>query len=572
RKPGSVPSPACVSGTLIHHLPEKSSPRPHIIVLLADDLGWNDVSFHGSRQIPTPNLDALAASGVILQRHYSASTCTPSRTALLASVYPARTNLGYRALLAASEQSLLLRFQLLPQWLKRLGYSTHIVGKWHLGYSTIEYTPTCRGFDTFFGYYNGAAYYFNHSLKWQGHCGLDLWRNVGYRTRPVTNLDGVYSTDAFTEEAKQIIRKHDTRKPLFLYMSYQGVHSTCYGCTAEAPHRNVRKFSYITARNRTLLAGAVDALDTSVGRVLEALQSRDMLARSVVVFASDNGAAPLATAYGDVPNAGNNWPLRGGKQDAWEGGVRTPALLWSASLRDSLQRPPSQQMLHMVDWAPTLYAAAGGDVSDLGDVDGRDLWRALTTGTGEGRDEVLLELEGEQGTSALISGRYKLVERPNGPKDEAHDGRVAPTPGEPPDDLDLDDLMRSSAAWKALQGALSATNSSSTWTSPRRNWRLEATVHCGGNAESADAASNFDPYDSVFVFDVVDDPCETKNLASSDPELRERLLRKLAGYRESLSPTYGSNKSDERGYPEHHHCLWAPWVGIPPAPYHKCSC
>ncbi|XP_075526791.1 arylsulfatase B-like [Dermacentor variabilis] len=488
--------------------------------------GWNDVSFHGSRQIPTPNLDALAATGVILQRHYSASTCTPSRTALLASVYPARTNVGYQEFPPASEQSLSLQFHLLPQWLKRLGYSTHIVGKWHLGYSAVEYTPTWRGFDTFFGYYNGAAYYFNHSLNW----------------------------------------------PLFLYMSYQGVHSTCDGCTVEAPRRSLRKFSYITARNRTLLAGAVDALDKSVGRLLEALQSRDMLARSVVVFASDNGAAPLATAYHELPNAGNNWPLRGGKEDAWEGGVRTPALFWSASLRDTLRRPPSQQMLHMVDWAPTLYAAAGGDVSDLGDVDGRNLWKALTTGEGEGRDEVLLELEGEQRTSALLSGRYKLVERLSGPKDEAHDGRVPPPRGQPPNDLDLDDLMRSSDAWKALQGALGDPSSSSTPTSPRADWRMEATVHCGGNDGSGDTASNFDPHDSLFVFDVVSDPCETKNLATSEPEIREGLLRKLAAYREALSPNSSASKSSERGYPEHHGCLWAPWVGVAPAQYHNCSC
>ncbi|XP_070396243.1 arylsulfatase B-like [Dermacentor albipictus] len=352
-------------------------------------------------------------------------------------------------------------------------------------------------------------------------------------------------------------------------MSYQGVHSTCDGCTAEAPRRSLRKFSYITARNRTLLAGAVDALDKSVGRLLEALQSRDMLARSVVVFASDNGAAPLATAYHELPNAGNNWPLKGGKEDAWEGGVRTPALFWSASLRDTLRRPPSQQMLHMVDWAPTLYAAAGGDVSDLGDVDGRNLWKALTTGEGEGRDEVLLELEGEQRTSALISGRYKLVERLSGPEDEAHDGRVEPPRGEPPDDLDLDDLMRSSDAWKALQGALGDPNSSSTPTTPRANWRTEATVHCGGNDGSA---SNFDPHDSLFVFDVVSDPCETMNLASSEPEIREELLRKLAAYREVASPNSSTIKSSERGYPEHHGCLWAPWVGVAPAQYHNCSC
>ncbi|KAH6921878.1 hypothetical protein HPB50_005754 [Hyalomma asiaticum] len=211
-------------------------------------------------------------------------------------------------------------------------------------------------------------------------------------------------------------------------------------------------------------------------------------------------------------------------------------------------------------------AAQGGDVSDLGDVDGRNLWRALATGEGEGRDEVLLELEGEGEKSALIAGRYKIVARLKGPNDEAHDRHVAPPQGEPPNSVDLDDLMMSSAAWKALQGALKATNSSCTSTSTRTNWRLEATVRCGDNNGSADAASNFDSYDTVYLFDIVGDPCETQNLASSDPELRDALLRKLAAYREALSPISGDKKSDERGYPEYHNCIWAPWKGVKPAP------
>ncbi|XP_049275843.1 arylsulfatase B-like [Rhipicephalus sanguineus] len=397
-----------------------SSTPPHIIFILADDIGWNDVSFHGSRQIPTPNIDALAATGVILQRHYSASTCTPSRTALLTSVYPARTNVGYVAYPPASEQSLSLRFELLPQWLKRLGYSTHMIGKWHLGYSSVEHTPTWRGFDTFFGYYNFGGFYFNHSVEWQGHCGVDLWHNVGHSMQPVTDLNGVYSTHAFTRRATQIIAEHDLRKPLFLFLSHQGIHATCDNCTTEAPRENTDKFAYIEQHNRTVLAasfgrpfhgacaGALDVLDESVGQVLAALQQRDMLARSVVVFASDNGAAPLATVNSELPNGGNNWPLRGTKEGAWEGGVRTTALLWSASLRDTLPRPPSQQLMHTVDWGPTLYAVAGGNVSELGDVDGSDLWYELSTGKGVGRSEALLQLGDRDELSAIISGRQEL--------------------------------------------------------------------------------------------------------------------------------------------------------------------
>nr|XP_037275884.1 arylsulfatase B-like [Rhipicephalus microplus] len=102
---------------------------PHIIFILADDLGWNDVSFHGSRQIPTPNIDALAAHGVILERHYATPVCSPSRAAFMTARYPSRVDMDYVALSFASEAALPLRFEVLPQWLKRLGYSTHMIGK-----------------------------------------------------------------------------------------------------------------------------------------------------------------------------------------------------------------------------------------------------------------------------------------------------------------------------------------------------------------------------------------------------------------------------------------------------------
>ncbi|KAL1457253.1 hypothetical protein MTO96_043568 [Rhipicephalus appendiculatus] len=225
--------------------------------------GWNDVSFHGSRQIPTPNIDALAANGVVLERHYATPVCTPSRAAFLTGRYPTRVGIGYEPLHTAPKAALSLDFDLLPQWLKRQGYSTHMVGKWHLGYKTLEYTPTSRGFDSYFGYYNGEQFYFNHTARHEGHCGLDLWRNVGHSAQAVTDLSGTYSTHAYTDEAKRIIADHDSEKPLFLYLSYQAVHSSCKGCDLEAPQEVVSRYAYIEAHNRTLFAGALDVMDRS---------------------------------------------------------------------------------------------------------------------------------------------------------------------------------------------------------------------------------------------------------------------------------------------------------------------
>ncbi|XP_075556615.1 arylsulfatase B-like [Dermacentor variabilis] len=370
--------------------------------------GWNDVGFHGSRQIPTPNIDALAAMGVILQRHYTTPVCTPSRSAFFTSIYAARADLGYDVLTEASKVAVPLTFEFLPQWLKRQGYSTHMVGKWHLGYKSLEYTPTWRGFDSFFGYYNGQEFYYNHTLgDVEGHCGLDLWRNVGHTTQAVTDLNGTYSTDAFTDEAKRIIADHDAEKPLFLFLSYQAVHAACLDCNAEAPPEIVDQYSYITAYNRSVFAGALHVMDRSVGEVLAALQSRGMLADSVVVFASDNGGAPLSSQL--VSNTGNNFPLRGAKGDVWEGGVRTPAAFWYGRRSGRLPRPPSQHVIHIVDWAPTLYAAAGGDVSDLGDVDGKNQWEALTERKCIDRGDVILEIEGRNEAAAIISGSMGIL-------------------------------------------------------------------------------------------------------------------------------------------------------------------
>ncbi|XP_037500238.2 arylsulfatase B-like [Rhipicephalus sanguineus] len=529
---------------------EKASKPPHIIFILADDLGWNDVSFHGSRQIPTPNIDALAATGIILQRHYTPTVCTPSRASLFTSIYPARSGVGYGVLVPAAKAAVPLKYELLPQWFKRLGYSTHMVGKWHLGYRSMEHTPTWRGFDTFFGYYNGEMAYYNHTV-----------------TGSVTDLRGTYSTQAFTDEAKHIIANHNVEEPLFLYLSYQAVHSTCEDTKPEAPQETVDKYSYITNYNRSVFAGALHVLDHSVGEVLSALQSRDMLADSVVVFTSDNGGGPMDASL-SVPNTGNNWPLRGSKGDMWEGGMRVPAVLWYGRLNSCRPRRPSQQLMHIVDWGPTLYAAAGGDVSDLGDVDGRNLWEALTTFKDIGHEDVVLEIEGWKDAAAIISGRYKLVNRSEDPCEPYLNNRVPLPEGDPPGGLDLDALMVSSDAWKAVHEA-TIHSDPRFWSPPRPNWRQEATIACSASGEPT---VNFDPCEDVFVFDIFNDPCELNNLASSQPELRDGLLKKLATYRLILSPRPSNAEVDERGHPQHHDCTWSPWVDVEPSPQMACPC
>ncbi|KAH6925397.1 hypothetical protein HPB50_004524 [Hyalomma asiaticum] len=513
----------------------KAPSRPHIIFFLADDLGWNDVSFHGSRQIPTPNIDALAAHGVVLQRHYATPVCSPSRAAFMTARYPTRVGIGYMALQPASKAALPLNIEVLPQWLKRQGYSTHMVGKNDI-------------------------------------CGLDFWRSVGHTTQAVTDLNGTYSTYVFTDEAKRIIAEHDSKKPLFLYLSYQAVHSGCKDCDVEAPEEVVDRFAYIKAHNRTLFAGALHLMDRSIGDVLEALQSRGMLADSIVVFASDNGGAPMKDSV--ASNAGSNWPLRGVKENVWEGGVRTPAVFWYGRLSDRLPLPPSQQMIHITDWAPTFYAAAGGDVSALGDVDGMDQWEALSSGTGTGHEDLILEIEGRNQASAIISGRYKLVNRSLAQSDPLLDSRLPRPEGDPPEELDLDTLMKSSKTWCALQQA-SIDAGACDQSVPREKWREELVLTCNGDPDSKkneQITENFDPYDTAFVFDIISDPCELNNLAASEPQLRDKLLSKLVKIRAKIPINPMTAEEDERGYPQHHECAWSTWLDVEPAEYQTCAC
>ncbi|KAL1471797.1 hypothetical protein MTO96_039719 [Rhipicephalus appendiculatus] len=251
-----------------------------------------------------------------------------------------------------------------------------------------------------------------------------------------------------------------------------------------------------------------------------------MLADSVVVFASDNGAAPVEEIT--AANAGSNWPLRGVKGNVWEGGVRTPAVFWYGRLSGGFPRPPSQQMMHIVDWAPTFYAAAG--------------------------------------TSSLTVRSLGLTHcsTVDGP----------PPEGSPPEELDLDALVESSDAWRALQQALLDIGNSDH-SVVRKNWRQELIVKCSDNAISEGdqrVTDNFDPHDTAFLFDVFNDPCELNNLASTEPELRNRLLNKLSTYRAHLPSNRVSHERDERGYPEIHDCMWSTWLDVEPAEYRNCPC
>ncbi|XP_077560798.1 arylsulfatase I-like [Haemaphysalis longicornis] len=511
--------------------------KPHIVFIIGDDIGRGDISLYGSSQIPTPNLDALACAGVVLNNYYVQPLCTPSRACLMTGLYAIHTGLQNSTLGPAQPVGLPLNLKLLPEYLKELGYETHIVGKWHLGYASYNYTPTYRGFDSFYGQYTGPIDYYSNILTFAGHEGIDFWDG----TELVSNEAGEYVTTLLEERAEYIIANRNKSKPLFLLVSHQATHSTFGANPVQAPAENTEKFPYIRDQNRTTYAGMVDALDQSVGALLEALEEASMLQDSIIVFSSDNGAYPISM----WANFGSNWPLRGGKATLWEGAIRAAAFIWSPMLRRS--GVVSQQLMHITDWLPTLYTAAGGEAKDLDHLAGFDMWETLSANAPSPRTEILHNIDSQEGTAALRYGNIKLLVGSFGDIQDAR--HTIPGGSRPYGDLDV--LLRQSQAASVL----------------RRFYGEEAPLGCSGGCLMRNAAlncggareTNFVSGEEHYLFDIASDPCELRNIAHERPDILSFLLSKLNKYNETVVPSV-NHTMDPRGFPENNGGLWAPWL------------
>ncbi|XP_029674615.1 arylsulfatase B [Formica exsecta] len=481
-----------------------STRQPHIIFILADDLGWNDVGFHGSGQIPTPNIDALAYSGLLLDRYYVTPICTPSRSALMTGKYPIHTGMQHGVLKGAEPRGLPLHEKILPEYLRELGYSTHIVGKWHLGFYKKEYTPTYRGFDTHTGYWTGHHDYYDHTAVENPYWGLDIRRGM----EPAWDLHGEYSTDIFTKEAVRLIDNHNSSRPMFLYLAHAAVHSGNPYNPLPAPDEEVAKFKNIFDYNRRRFAAMLSKLDQSVGQVVEALHKNGMLRDSIIVFSSDNGGP----AAGFNLNAASNWPLRGVKNTLWEGGVRGTGLIWSPRL----VRPGrvSRQMIHITDWLPTLITAAGGNALNLTSIDGMNLWNALSEDTESPRANILHNIDDIYGVSAITVGDWKLIQ--GSTYKGAWDGWYGPSGREWI--YDADGVISSTAGRAVTSVGLSVTTEIIWFL------RENAMIKCPPKNDSLPICK---PLEEPCLFNVYQDPCEDNNLVKQFPTIVRKLQEEL---------------------------------------------
>lgn len=352
--------------------------RPNILLIVGDDMGFADVGFHGCRDIPTPNLDALAASGVRFTSGYvSGPYCSPTRAGLLAGRY--QTRFGHEFNPSGAKNGLPLSEKTIADRLQSAGYVTGLVGKWHLGANPAMH-PQQRGFAEFFGFLGGAHDYFKSAGIQRG-------------TAPVTELD--YTTDAFGREALAFIERH-RQGPWFLYLAFNAVHTPM-----QATDDRLAKFPQISNLRRRTYDAMMLAMDEAVGRVRQKLVETALETNTLVMFISDNGGP---TMPGVTINASSNDPLRGSKRTTLEGGIRVPFVVsWPGHLKPGVFDSPAIQL----DLPATALAAAGVEIKPEWKLDGVNLLPFLSgEKTGPPHDALYWRL-GQQ--MAVRAGDYKLV-------------------------------------------------------------------------------------------------------------------------------------------------------------------
>ncbi len=380
---------------------------PNIVFMMADDLGWNDVGYHGS-EIKTPHIDALAGHGVELDRYYAFPLCSPTRVALMTGRSPIRqgvdTPIGPNGGMPLDEH-------LLPQTLRAAGYQTFLTGKWHLGIERVASHPYRRGFDHSYGHLGAAVDYYTHI--WLG--GLD-WHRNGH----VVREEG-YSTELITAEAIDRITKRDTTAPMFLYVAFNAPHTPL-----QAPDRFLDRYPGIANPSRRHYAAMVSAVDDGVGQILAAIESEGIANETLVVWVSDNG--------GNFRAGASNEPFRGGKGSVFEGGIRVPGMIrWPGVLASGAT---FRQQITAHDWFQTLTSAVGVKPQNVKAFDGVDMWPALKDGAAVEREETVIGIDGSY---AIFRDGWKLVEhRPRG-SDTAtkHLYRINEDPGEERDLIDV---------------------------------------------------------------------------------------------------------------------------------------
>ena len=376
--------------------PAETARRPNIVLILADDLGYGDVGFHGCRDIPTPNLDRLAQTGVRCTNGYvSHPFCSPTRAGLLTGRYQQR--FGHEnnpAFLPDNDQvGLPLSERTIADALQAAGYVTGAVGKWHLGAAAC-FHPLKRGFAEYFGFIGGGHDYFQHNLFFTDSPQGKVEYRIPLQRQDEPVEENEYLTDALAREAVNFVQRHKT-EPFFLYLTFNAPHTPL-----QAKPNDLERLAKISDERRRKYAAMITALDTGIGRVLQELEDAMVDENTLVFFISDNGGPTQV-------NGSTNDPLRGNKGQVLEGGIRVPFVVrWPKVLPAGTS---FAQPVISLDIFPTALAAAGAPVPTAKPVDGTNLLPQLSGESLRPPHEMLLWRTGGGESYAVRKATYKLV-------------------------------------------------------------------------------------------------------------------------------------------------------------------
>lgn len=386
--------------TLMFCVPARAAERPNVLLIVADDLGWNDVGYHGSR-ILTPNIDRLVKTGVELDQHYVQPVCSPTRAALLTGRYPGR--FGPHALRPTNRRALPPGTTTLASALRSLGYDTAISGKWHLG-SRPEWGPHYYGFNRSYGSLAGAADPWTHQYR------PGPYASTWHRNQKFIDEEG-NATELIAREALGWIRAQ--REPWLIYVPFTAVH-----IPIDAPEKYkaiyAEKHFYDDPKKDESFkryAAYTSQLDAKIGEFVAALEETGQRDNTLILFTSDNGGKLKGgnPYIGDVPPApvaGDNSPLRGHKAQLYEGGIRVPAFVnWPGHLKPRKVTAP----IHVSDWMPTLTRLVGHKPAEDLKWDGRDVWPLVTGEVTRPEPRTIYWAYGKK--NALRHGDWKLIVR-----------------------------------------------------------------------------------------------------------------------------------------------------------------
>jgi len=475
--------------------------KPHVLFLLVDDLGWTDISKHNA-EYETKNIDQLLDSGIELTNYYVHLDCSPTRSAIMTGQYSFKNGLQNIATIGpGTMEHIPFENPTFAELMKKESYSTHMLGKWHLGYAAWNMTPTGRGFDSYFGYMQGMVDYYNHTVA----NGYDFWSNQDDIHAEVMDQ---YSTGLYDQYLHKIVEdynKSSKSEPLFVYMAFQTVHTPI-----EISPNAYDECNDIKYEGRKIYCNKMQYLDNTIADYINLFKAYNLWDDTLVILSTDNGGMPYweNNQGSPVVSYGCNMPYRAGKATLFQGGVHGIGGITGGDnvIPSHLRGTKSDIMTHAIDWVPTvLQGVLGTKLPDNVPFDGISMWDALMhpaqANSLWNRTTLYIDIEKNGTFAGIIDGDMKF-----------------------------------------FQGEQMYT----------------AYFPCNGTYTPYDNTSDTD---TVWLFNIATDPGEYNNLAKDNPDLVKKYQNMIYDF---VANGGYEQEQDAQFYPEsrpqNHNGSWAPWV------------